>query len=387
MSTDTDTSQVVLPSAALDRDVFRNVIGHFASGVTVITTRKDGTDFGMTASAVSSLSMDPPMLLVCINKRNPTQQAISASRAFAVNILSEAQAELAERFGRPSDDKFAGLERVYGRYGAPVLDEGLAYLECRVVEDVTGGTHTVFLAEVLDAIAREGSPLTYFRGTFGRFLQASDESLYLELREMVLSREAATGRSLQTAELAERLNADRAAVYHALTRLSGEGLLHRESGGGYAIATLDDHVLENATRARLVMELGVAEVTVGSVSPGELAQFRARAEDTAKHIQAGRLLDLGAYNEANRQFHEFHVGLTGNAALLRAYQRLSIEGILMRSFQHETQGSDDAIADHRELVMAYDEADLDRARVVIRRHSERSLTLGRRALEAAGGTV
>ena len=145
----------------LDRDVFRNVIGHFASGVTVITTRQEGVDYGMTASAVSSLSMDPPMLLVCINRRNPTQHAISASRAFSVNILTESQAELAERFGRPGKDKFAGLERVYGRYGAPILDQALAYLECRVVEDVTGGTHSVFVAEVLDAIARDGSPLTY----------------------------------------------------------------------------------------------------------------------------------------------------------------------------------------------------------------------------------
>ena len=144
MSTDTDAS--LTAAQPFDRDVFRHVIGHFASGVTVITTRHDGQDFGMTASAVSSLSMDPPMLLVCINRRNPTQQAVSASRVFAVNILDESQAELAERFGRPGPDKFAGMERIYGRFGAPVLEHALAYMECRVVEDVTGGTHSVFLS-------------------------------------------------------------------------------------------------------------------------------------------------------------------------------------------------------------------------------------------------
>ena len=96
-----------LAPESVDCDVFRNVIGHFASGVTVITSRGDDKDHGMTASAVTSLSMDPPMLLVCINDRNPTAHAVSASGAFAVNILAESQADLAEQFGRPGDDKFS----------------------------------------------------------------------------------------------------------------------------------------------------------------------------------------------------------------------------------------------------------------------------------------
>jgi len=385
VSTDTDAS--LTAAAPLDRDVFRNVIGHFASGVTVITTRNEGTDFGMTASAVSSLSMDPPMLLVCINRRNPTQQAVSGSRAFAVNILDESQAELAERFGRPGPDKFAGIERVYGRFGAPVLDTALAYMECRVVEDVTGGTHSVFLAEVLNAVARPGNPLTYFRGTFGRFLQASDDALYAECREMVLSREVPAGRHLQTAELAERFNADQAAVYHALTRLSAEGLLQRESGGGYTVTALDEKVLTNAMEARLCMEIGVADVTVGRVTPEQLQGLRDRAEETGRHIKDGRLLDLEAYNEANREFHEYHVAMAGNDALSKAYHRLSVEGILLRFFKDRTEGNDDAIVDHFALVEAYEKDDVAQAKDIIRRHSARSLELSRRALESAGGNI
>ena len=155
---------------SVDCDVFRNVIGHFASGVTVITSRGDDKDHGMTASAVTSLSMDPPMLLVCINDRNPTAHAVSSSRAFAVNILAESQADLAEQFGRPGDDKFAGVATHYGCLGEPALTDTLAHLECRVEEEeVRGGTHRVYLSRVVKAAAHDGAPLTYFRGAFGRF--------------------------------------------------------------------------------------------------------------------------------------------------------------------------------------------------------------------------
>ena len=194
-----------LAPESVDCDVFRNVIGHFASGVTVITARGDDKDHGMTASAVTSLSMDPPMLLVCINDRNPTAHAVSASGAFAVNILAESQADLAEQFGRPGDDKFSGVDKRYGCLGEPVLGEALAHLECRVEEEVRGGTHRVFLSRVVHADARDGAPLTYFRGTFGRFQQAQDEALYEDLRALVLSRDTAIGERLALDDLAARL--------------------------------------------------------------------------------------------------------------------------------------------------------------------------------------
>ena len=92
-----------------DKETFRHVIGHFASGVTVLTTRDGDEDFGATASAVSSLSLEPPMLLVCLNTRGSTQQAIHASRTFGVNILDEDQGIVAERFASPHGQKFEGL--------------------------------------------------------------------------------------------------------------------------------------------------------------------------------------------------------------------------------------------------------------------------------------
>ncbi len=159
----------------VDRERFRSVMGHFASGVTIITTRYKGSDYGLTASAVSSLSLDPPMLLICVNKTSSTRDAISQSRVFAVNILRETQSEIARHFATARPDKFEGLSISYGALGVPLLDDMLATLECRVTVEVPGGTHSVFLAEVHCAQANEGMPLTYFRGRMGRFAFVSSE--------------------------------------------------------------------------------------------------------------------------------------------------------------------------------------------------------------------
>jgi flavin reductase (DIM6/NTAB) family NADH-FMN oxidoreductase RutF len=151
---------------SLPSEQFRDVIGHFASGVTVITAVHDGREFGTTASAVTSLSLEPPMVLICMNRTSETGRAISATGRFAINILSESQPEAARRFAGKGDDKFAGTATTPGAWGEPLIDDALATLECRVVEDTTGGTHWVFLAEVDHASSRPGTPLAYFRGEF-----------------------------------------------------------------------------------------------------------------------------------------------------------------------------------------------------------------------------
>ena len=169
----------------VDRERMRRVMGHFASGVTVITTRYEGNNYGLTASAVSSLSLDPPMLLICVNKTSNTRDAISQSRVFAVNILHETQSEMARHFATSRPDKFAGLSVLYGALGVPLLGGTLATLECRVTTEVAGGTHSVFLAEVHQAQASEGMPLTYFRGRMGHFAfmrSEKEESLWRKMQ-------------------------------------------------------------------------------------------------------------------------------------------------------------------------------------------------------------
>lgn len=165
------------------------MMGHFASGVTVITALHDGRRYGTTASAVTSLSLEPPMLLVCMNKRSETGRAVAASGCFGVNILGANQADLAQRFAQKGGDKFAGVPVTDGKWGEPLFDEALATLECRVAEETTGGTHSVFLAEVESGSVRGGAPLAYFRGEFGRleltreqFEHRASDALQDELR-------------------------------------------------------------------------------------------------------------------------------------------------------------------------------------------------------------
>ncbi|MGG0791862.1 MULTISPECIES: flavin reductase family protein [unclassified Bacillus (in: firmicutes)] len=165
-SRDNQSLQLVSPES------FRNVISHFTSGVSIITVRESEIDYGITASAVSSVSLEPPMLLVCANKNTGTCHAISKEGSFTVNILAENQGELAMQFARSNTEKFKGVEMSYGELGNPVLNNTLAQIECRVVEEVTGGTHSVFLAEVQKAHALIGDPLVYFKGEFGSFKKA-----------------------------------------------------------------------------------------------------------------------------------------------------------------------------------------------------------------------
>lgn len=152
----------------LSSDEFRHVIGHFASGVTVVTTTIGDTPYGTTASAVTSLSLEPPMVLIAMNQQSATGAAIAESGSFAINILGDGHRQLAVNFARKGGDKFRDVKLARGQHIGPLLADALAHVECRVTEQVTAGTHVVFIAEALVASARAGAPLAYFRGKFGR---------------------------------------------------------------------------------------------------------------------------------------------------------------------------------------------------------------------------
>jgi flavin reductase (DIM6/NTAB) family NADH-FMN oxidoreductase RutF len=154
-------------------DAFREAVGHFTTGVAVITAAHDGVRYGVTASAVTSLSLEPPMLLVCLNRRLATRDALVRAGRFAVNILAADQAELALQFARRAPDKFAGVRVTESAEGVPLLQDALAHLHCTVADPVDAATHTVFLAEVGEVRIRGGDPLAYFRGAFGRFERAA----------------------------------------------------------------------------------------------------------------------------------------------------------------------------------------------------------------------
>jgi flavin reductase (DIM6/NTAB) family NADH-FMN oxidoreductase RutF len=156
---------------------FRAAISHFATGVTVITTVAGGTPAGMTASAVASLSLEPPLLLVCISHRLHTHGAVDASGRFVVNVLGEGQERLALHFARSQEDKFAGVALREG-FELPVLDDAIAYFVCDVAERFPGGDHTIFTGLVRECGATAGRrPLLYFKSTFGLLHDPVSEAL------------------------------------------------------------------------------------------------------------------------------------------------------------------------------------------------------------------
>jgi 4-nitrophenol 2-monooxygenase / 4-nitrocatechol 4-monooxygenase, reductase component len=159
--------------SVMGTDAYREAAGHFTTGVAVITTLHEGRRYGVTASAVSSLSLDPPMLLVCLHRSLATRDAVVAAGRFAVNVLAEDHAALAMQFATRAPDKFAGVALEEGLDGVPLLSDALSHLQCTVVDPVDAATHTVLLAEVDATSIATGSPLAYFRGSFGRFEMAA----------------------------------------------------------------------------------------------------------------------------------------------------------------------------------------------------------------------
>jgi 4-nitrophenol 2-monooxygenase / 4-nitrocatechol 4-monooxygenase, reductase component len=370
-----------------DKETFRHVIGHFASGVTVITTRSGDDDFGATASAVSSLSLDPPMLLVCLNTRSSTQQAIHASRVFGVNILDEDQGIVAERFASPHGAKFEGLTIERGADGVPLLADSLAYCECRVVEDVLAATHRVFLARATRAVAREGSPLTYFRGKFGRFEVEQDRIVYGELRHRILTRAFSLEDSLDISAVAKELLVLPATAYHAVTKLVADGLLARDPDRGYIVKPVTPESSEQAFDARCAMELGVAATTVGQVPPHRVAALRKLMEETVPLVSGGRFVDIEAYTRHNEAFHNALIELADNPTLLDAYQRLGVAGLMVSLLREGTEAAGEIIDDHRAIVDAYERGSLLDAVEVIKRHNQNAKETTRRAIAAAGGEL
>ena len=155
----------------ITQEEFRAALGRFASGVTVVTTKDAKGEFhGITVSAFCSVSLEPPMVLICIEKTAGSHPALEESAVFVVNILREGEAEFSELFASSRTEKFDLVQWTPGIEGVPVLDNALATLECRVKFSYHGGDHSIFVGDVENITADEGRPLTYFRGRYGRFL-------------------------------------------------------------------------------------------------------------------------------------------------------------------------------------------------------------------------
>jgi flavin reductase (DIM6/NTAB) family NADH-FMN oxidoreductase RutF len=154
----------------IDPDSYRSVLGRFASGITVVTTRDaDGRDVGMTVSAFCSVSLDPPLIQVCVDHEASIHGALSQSTNFGVSILAAEQEALSRRFATAeSTRRFDGIGYQRGESGIVLLEDALAQLECRLVARHEAGDHTMFVGEVESASARSARPLLYYRGGYAQ---------------------------------------------------------------------------------------------------------------------------------------------------------------------------------------------------------------------------
>jgi len=150
---------------------FRRAMGCFATGVTIITVDLEGEVHGMTANAFASVSLDPMLVLVCVDHSTRTHAHLHAKKRFGVNVLSEQQRAISEYYARPertheNAEAEAGARFDRTAHGTPILNGSLAYLECRLHSAQLAGDHTIFIAEVENVVVREGEPLLFFRGRY-----------------------------------------------------------------------------------------------------------------------------------------------------------------------------------------------------------------------------
>ena len=157
---------------AIDPRELRNVFGAFATGVTVITTADaSGKPFGLTANSYTSLSLDPPLVLVCVDKKVDCYACFEQSKVFAINFLAEDQAQLSTRFATKGIEKFEGVPTRPGSLGVPLLEGAIGHIECKLVSGYEGGDHTIYVGEVQTAAASGDRPLLFFKGKYQRLQQ------------------------------------------------------------------------------------------------------------------------------------------------------------------------------------------------------------------------
>ncbi|HWP44662.1 MAG TPA: flavin reductase family protein [Blastocatellia bacterium] len=153
---------------AVSKDEFRQAMSRFISGVTVVTSKtEDDRPHGITVSAFSSLSLEPPLVLICIGQKASIHDHLKEGRHFAVNVLAEDQEHLSRQFAA-KDDRFKNTRYTEGITGSPLLEGALAHIECRILHAYPGGDHTIFVGEVVAARVADYNPLAYFRSNYVR---------------------------------------------------------------------------------------------------------------------------------------------------------------------------------------------------------------------------
>lgn len=370
----------------VDQNVFRNVVGHFASGVTVITTAVDGQLYGTTASAVSSLSMDPPMMLACLNRSSSTHDRVVEAGVFGINILAEDQGALAFHFGRKGEDKFATVAHTLSPEGVPLIDGALATIVCKVAETPTGGTHTVFLGLVTHSEAHDREPLAYYRGTMGRLEPTKELAAYQATRTWVLLRTSPLGEDLDLDAIAaaSRTDADHVAI--ALVKLESEHLVFRTEGGKYQPKPITAELTDSAYDSRATIESGVIAVHLSKLTDETVAQLREITEKLGT-LRQDSAADLDAFLALNVAYHDALVGVAGSSQLIDSYRRLGIGTVWRQAFTGEEWARQ---LDHSyvvQLTEALAARDVAAALAALAEHTKFGKSLARDVVSRHGGQV
>jgi 3-hydroxy-9,10-secoandrosta-1,3,5(10)-triene-9,17-dione monooxygenase reductase component len=157
--------------AGLDQARFREALGHFATGITIVTATEEGKPVGFSCQSFAALSLDPPMVILAPARSSTSWPRIAAAGSFCVNILADHQEELCRAFAVSGGDKFAGVEWTPGVTGAPLITGSLATVECTLGAIYDGGDHELVTGHVVDLGLGEGSPLLFYRSGYGHFVE------------------------------------------------------------------------------------------------------------------------------------------------------------------------------------------------------------------------
>lgn len=155
----------------VDRQSFRSTMSRFATGVAVLTAFHEGQPFGMTVNSLTSVSLDPCKILVCVKCGSSTGEAIKASGLFAVNLLDRTQRDVAQSFVGPDAARFGSVAFAGAEFGLPLIEGALASISCELAETVRSGDHDILIGNVFDCSQRNGDPLVFFGGSYGGFGQ------------------------------------------------------------------------------------------------------------------------------------------------------------------------------------------------------------------------
>lgn len=151
---------------AFDPMLQRRIMGRFATGVAVVTTCYGEDLWGMTANAILSLSLDPPLVLISVDRSSQMHQFLTKGKCFVINLLTKGQEELSRRFAITGPKDFSDLRLATGETGAPIFVDALGFIDCRIVQVVAGGDHDLFLGEPLAGQVNEGEPLIFYGGKY-----------------------------------------------------------------------------------------------------------------------------------------------------------------------------------------------------------------------------